>query len=395
MPGGDAVPHTLRVASTAFASLLFACAAAGQATFEGLGRLPGSPAGASSTSQAAGISADGRVVVGTADAFAGGRAFRWTRETGMTRVAGDLENSEALAASADGSVVVGTALTAGGWAAYRWTAATGTQVLVQAPPRRSARATDVSADGSRVVGYVDDVTGGRAFAWTPSAGASDISDLGGGATHDAATAVSADGSTIVGAGRPPINQHAYRLTALDATDLGDLYTGQDGSVASDVSADGNVVVGLSTGRDRQDGFRWTEQGGMVSLGELPSRPNAPATPLATNADGSVIIGFVQSFGDIGPRPFIWDAAHGVRQFDRVLQDYGADLTGWSGVFPTAVSADGLTFAGTGVNPAGVPEAWIATLPAAAVPEPTTAALLLVPPLALLRRRRGAAPAKCR
>jgi probable HAF family extracellular repeat protein len=378
------VPHTLRVASTAFASLLFAFAAAGQATFEGLGRLPDSPANASSASQAAGISADGRVVVGTADAFAGGQAFRWTRETGMTRVAGELGNSEALAASADGSVVVGTALTAGGWAAYRWTAATGTQVLVPAPPRRSARATDVSADGSRVVGYVDDVTRPRAFTWTASAGVSDISDLGGGATLNAATAVSADGSTIVGAGRPPINQHAYRLTPTGATDLS---TGQDASGASDVSADGKVVVGLSTGRDRQDGFRWTAQGGMVSLGALPSRPNAPAVPLATNADGLVIIGFVQSFGDIGPRPFIWDPAHGVRQFDRVLQDYGADLAGWTGVFPAAVSADGLTFAGRGINPSGVSEAWIATLPTAAVPEPAAALLLVVPPLALLRRRR--------
>jgi hypothetical protein len=46
-----------------------------------------------------------------------------------------------------------------------------------------------------------------------------------------------------------------------------------------------------------------------------------------------------------------------------------NLSGWTLQFAGGISDDGLTIAGTGRNPAGNPEAWVAT-----IPEPATFAL---------------------
>ena len=77
---------------------------------------------------------------------------------------------------------------------------------------------------------------------------------------------------------------------------------------------------------------------------------------------------------LGPEAFVWDPAHGIRNLRDVLTNefgLGADLAGWSLVESRGVTTTGaLTFIGTGVNPDGQVEAWIA-----AVPEPATAWLL--------------------
>ena len=49
---------------------------------------------------------------------------------------------------------------------------------------------------------------------------------------------------------------------------------------------------------------------------------------------------------------------------------GVDLTGWELQDARGISADGKVIVGTGINPAGFAEAWIAT-----IPEPSTGLLL--------------------
>jgi probable HAF family extracellular repeat protein len=95
-----------------------------------------------------------------------------------------------------------------------------------------------------------------------------------------------------------------------------------------------------------------------------------ADPRDISADGSVVVGWSDT--DLGDEAFIWTAADGMRKLQDVLiDDYGlADsLTGWKLSYAYAVSSDGRVFVGSGINPAGKFEAWIAK-----VPEPSSTLL---------------------
>ena len=69
----------------------------------------------------------------------------------------------------------------------------------------------------------------------------------------------------------------------------------------------------------------------------------------------------------------------------VANGLAVELTGWTLSEARAISDDGFTIAGFGVNPDGKTEAWVATI--SAIPEPSTG-LLLGLGLALLARRRA-------
>lgn len=149
------------------------------------------------------------------------------------------------------------------------------------------------------------------------------------------------------------------------------------SKASGISGDGNVIFGTS---DDGDGnyqmFRWTEPQGMQPIGI--------GSPVDANHDGSVIVGQhivgefapITDISSIGFRAMVWDAKHGSRDLLAVLEsDYGMELDGWHLTDARAISNDGLTIAGNGVNPAGEIEAWVVQLDRAMVPEPNGTQLL--------------------
>ena len=107
------------------------------------------------------------------------------------------------------------------------------------------------------------------------------------------------------------------------------------------------------------------------LGDLPGGEFS-SFPWAVSADGSVVVG----------DGFIWDSTNGMQNLRDVLVGLGLDLTGWT-LRESYISGDGLTIAGSGTNPSGQREAWIAV-----IPEPSTSLLLGlgVAGLAVLRRR---------
>ncbi|MEN3002556.1 MAG: hypothetical protein ABDI19_12035 [Armatimonadota bacterium] len=209
-----------------------------------------------------GVSGDGRVVVGQLS----GRAFRHVLDQPI-ELLGTLggAQSEALDASWDGAVVVGRAQDAqGNWRAFRWTEATGMRDLgVLFSTHWSGTATAVSADGNTVVGWTQGFTA-RAFRWTPATGLQPLRAFpDGGNTF--AQDVSADGRVIVGWAQVGMEERAVRWRASGAIeDLNVAFRSllRAGEVlrrANGVSADGRYIVG------------WGERGGIVEAFWLDTR----------------------------------------------------------------------------------------------------------------------------
>lgn len=177
-----------------------------------------------------------------------------------------------------------------------------------------------------------------------------------------------------------------------------------------MSYDGSVVAGWTaypaTKHTGQLGFRWTAQGGTEYL---PTDTYAFATPGAMSPDGRVLAGTLLTYhsdtgyfdtavarwpedgsvevlvafpsnlssfypADMGDsadlivgygegKARIWTHDKGIEDLQDVFIAAGLNLDGWFLTTATGISADGLTYAGTGINPLGQTEAWIATIPA--------------------------------
>jgi probable HAF family extracellular repeat protein len=318
----------------------------------GLGDLPGW----SFFSIARGVSADGQTVVGESRSttFSEHEAFRWTFGGGMQGL-GDLAGgdftSHASAVSADGLAVVGTGTSASGSEAFRWTPSGGMQGL-----GILGGAVGVSADGQTVVGYSSSTSGNEAFLWTASSGMQGLGETTGGSFIQA-LGVSADGQVVVGYGSGAWGYGPVRWTA----DGGMQSLGMPlGGSASAVSADGLTVVGSAWFGSGVQAFRWTPDDGAQNLGV----PLWTSVSTDVSADGQTVVGYGYLGAASGYEPFIWDAGHGMRSFEEVLQsDYGLNLSGWTLQVATGISDDGLTVVGYGYNPSGQTEAWLARLDA--------------------------------
>lgn len=163
-----------------------------------------------------GLSANGKVVVGGSDASVGAYAFRW--ESGVMNNLSDLRGGDyfslALGVSADGAIVVGQSSSASGLEAFR-TEGGNMRGLGDLPGGEFFSTADgISGDGTMVVGasrsghsYTED--GEEAVFWSKENGweiasLNDFLNSEGvktnGYTLARATAISSDGTTIVGYG---------------------------------------------------------------------------------------------------------------------------------------------------------------------------------------------------
>lgn len=269
------------------------------------------------------VSGNGSVVVGRDDGgndFLSSGSFLWTPDTGMSFLSDRLIHS----ISSDGSTIVGSY---GETQAFRASGSGTTINLGLLPGHTSSSAYDVSADGVVIVGlsvsqYRDDEytphTDAEAFRWTTDSGMVGLGDLPGGSLDSVATAVSADGAVVVGYGTNYFDEYRPEAVAL---------YGPYWWLDTDYEA-----------------FRWTTDGGMVGLGDLPggsfgSRANA------VSADGSTVVG--SSVGPAGIEAFIWTPTLGMVSLRNHLIGLGLDLTGWTLLTATTISADGYTIIGLG------------------------------------------------
>jgi len=352
----------IRAAAWAVALVCGAAPLPGQGRFLGLGTIDCYPSG---------MSGDGRIVVGVYSNF--GPAFRWTEAEGVVDIGGDgfrarisrdgttivsnakdaqglnsaaiwqggkrwrtlggIPNgtstdgvlSTAYDVSGDGAVIVGLAWYTNKWAhPFRWDAKTG-MVDLGTLQDQSARASAISADGNVIAGWDEDPYAYTHNSWRGAVwwqGAERLVNPYGWIGE--ATAVNDSGSVIVGSGHPTEIAHAYRYTAWDGRveDLGALPRGltdaqkqqEDQSNAIAVSDDGDVVVGFSGWKPPTDAMIWTSKTGMVKLSD-----------------------YLTSQGITGHERWLLTTA-------------------------SAVTPDGKTIAGTGINPGGHIEGFVVTLP---------------------------------
>ena len=332
-------------------------AQSGQASFQGLGDLPGGLF----NSSASDVSADGRVVVGTSHSLNGSQeAFRWERlPSGSIMVGlGSLVSgqpfffSQALGVNADGSVVVGWTRSPGPheFEGFRWTAATGTTGM--GGRECFDIATDGTIVGSRWTEYTcNKITfpvGSEAAVWPGGAGPVGLGFLAmGGALQSGAVCVSENAGLIAGNSRWTLpDSCAFTNVGVQWSGGGMSQIGAPPGAITDVSPDGAALVGLSGGS------------GFVRInGTMTTLPGT--LPRAVSSGGAVVVGNFTS-----PQvAFVWDAGNGTRNLKTVLEvEYGLDLTGWTLQTAQGISNDGATVVGTGLNRSGQTEAWIAHMP---------------------------------
>ena len=182
-------------------------AARGETGLSSIGALPGG-----TVSRANAVSADGSVVVGSSQStlYGGERAFSWSSPTGMLPLAlpSDSGGSMANAVSANGVVIVGQ-VNSPELRAVRWLSAGRPETLPKPANFAGCAATGISANGDVIVGYgllSDGRT--RGLVWTANYGVRELAWILGvsglnieGWSFDEITAISGDGSAIVGSGQ--------------------------------------------------------------------------------------------------------------------------------------------------------------------------------------------------
>jgi uncharacterized membrane protein len=321
--------------------ILAAPPARGANTFTGLGDLPGG----GFYTQVWDVSGNGKVAVGSASApgtASGLRAFRWENGVMEALVAPIASFSAAVAVSADGGVVVGNN--------WRWDHGVSTRVL--GPTGQMVlETTDVSADGSVMVGDAPpDFRSQNGVAQT-------IAPPPGYFTRGSPV-VSGDGSVIAGTADDGANSLiAFRwqngVTTLLPTQPAEF----PNPFINGISGNGAVIVGQS---NSQPCF-W-KAGAIQELPLLPTFSFGEA--FDASADGAVIVGTSDAWDPVQMR-VVGHATLWVRgqahSLGTLLANQGIDLTGWQVEQIQAVSNDGTTMVGQGINPSGQTEGWIAHL----------------------------------
>ena len=205
-------------------------------------------------SEALAISSDGSVIVGFDATVSGAlRSVRWSAENGWAAellgpMPGASGYSLAAGVTSDGKTIVGTAGAAQSHA-FRWTQEGGYEDLGSVLGYPNAIANAISGDGTVIVGDCFDMSGGTSVAtmWSAQTGMVDLNkylanigvDMTGWALRDA-TGVSDDGQVIVGWGEHN-GEHEGFVVTLDCVDKdqdglcddweinGIPYTGVDGA----------------------------------------------------------------------------------------------------------------------------------------------------------------------
>jgi probable HAF family extracellular repeat protein len=171
----------------------------------------------------------------------------------------------------------------------------------------SSAATAVSADGTSVVGtsYAGDFNSRTAFWWTSGTGMISLGMLPGGNNDSTPYGLTGNGQSAVGYSESTPGTQAFRWTnGSGMSGLGfppDHGTYPNYSNARGVTPDGTRIVGNANFADGSHGFQKVGNGGFISLPELPGSTNGAA--YGVSANGSVVVGY--SAGASGEMAVSW------------------------------------------------------------------------------------------
>ncbi len=246
---------------------------------------------------------------------------QWTNLGGLSGFS-DSETSSGWGMSRDGSHIVGlgfvddSAGTAGRGRAIQWIEGSGLTNL-GTTTTRSSRANDVSDDGSVVVGWQDADNGNRqAAVWNN--GVQTVLTTDTGLFAGEATGVSADGQWATGIFSNGTGRQAWRWSEDTGVEmLGTLFPGAfppTTGLATAISADGSTILGTDRGFGPPfggEGFIWTEATGMVNFDDFLLSHGVDmsdtfdfAVPFAMSDDGLTFVGIGRTEGSFAGVGFV-------------------------------------------------------------------------------------------
>lgn len=337
----------------------------------------GAPTSIESTG-AEGVSADGRTVVG----WGGPVPFRGVPSTValIWDESGEVIElgvpGRAKQSSSDGTIIAGDRLyqvvdrflpilTR----AFRWSASLGPQSLVPDegyPIAFSVSA--MSADGSTIVGPALEPRQIEAYRWDLDSGLSLLPRLDRDANH-VPSAITPDASSVIGylnacgTASPDRESTGIRWDRAGSITILPAVAGLCECMTTDVSRDGKGVVGTCDDQspntyDAPSAVRWYEEVGEI----LPMVDDERGSfAFATSADASVVVG--TAFVNDARYAFVWNASAGKRLLADLLSDAGVDIpSGWVLAEGVDVSDDGRVVVGTALLPDGRTTAFRATIP---------------------------------
>ncbi len=320
------------------------------ASFDPLGDLPGG----SFFSYPYAISQDGTTIVGRSISANGTEAFRY--RDGEMQGLGDLPGgdfySQANAVSKNGNYIVGYSHDHSGSpeigrASFIYYDNKMELLGSGYPGHALGVSTGTNGNELIVVGRWGHNGFAEGFIWSND----QITGIGGAA----ANAISNDGDTVVGetnSQMPFIYQNGVSRNMPTSH-------GNKGNALA-VSADGSVVVGYETISSISfEAIRYDDVTGIAtSLGFLDDSIISSAT--AVSSDGSVIVG--ESKFTNGQLAFIWTEELGMILLgDYLSQELGVDLMGFTLLNALGISGDGTKIVGLGINSNGDPEGYVATI----------------------------------
>lgn len=398
-------PFTSIAIGASLVVLAFVVALPGAAT-AGIFLPLGLGGGAYQRSAAYSVDGSGAVVVGIYDDYVllSRRAFVWTPGSGVVELFGPADpgqETRAFAVSSDGQTIVGDAYGGGvPQSPVRWLR--GTPIVAEALPvdtggmHSASTGLSVSANGHVVAGshftqfpmvtrlsYPARWENGAiwllpsALVAPPIGAPSILEPLNMGGVSDDGLLFAGDGQTEENLSWPFRWSVAGGYELLPYVGLGAGWVYVQG-----ISTAGDAVVGNARVGNEYVAYLWRETQGAQLLGLLDPADDWSEAH-STTAHGEIVVG--SSGTDLAPHGFIWDDVNGMRDLKTVLLAEGLPVGSWSALWPRDISPDGTTLVGSGYNPDGDIEGWIAY-----VPEPRFAHAL-VPGLAMLRmlgRRRA-------